>query len=223
MFRVICLLIGYTFGMIQTSYIVGKLSGIDIRDHGSKSAGFTNTNRVLGIKKGAIVFFADVFKAIAAYVVATLIFINIDYSFARDVVPIPGGAFFAYDFVLPGLYAGIGAVFGHVFPFYLKFKGGKGVACALGLIIMLDWRVMLISFVVGVIAVSITRFISVASMSIMLTVPIALVVLYTGYGHVEVVALCVGLCALIWFLHRENIARLINGNENKFSFKKKKV
>ncbi|MCL1788523.1 MAG: glycerol-3-phosphate acyltransferase, partial [Defluviitaleaceae bacterium] len=94
MFRIVCLLIGYAFGMLQTSYIVGKISGIDIREHGSKNAGFTNTNRVLGIKKGAVVFVVDVLKAVAAFVVATLL--------AQSVGIYAGGTFFYSTNVLPG-------------------------------------------------------------------------------------------------------------------------
>lgn len=206
MFRIVCLLIGYAFGMFQTAYIVGKFSGIDIREHGSKNAGFTNTNRVLGIKKGAIVFFMDVLKAAAAFVVATLI--------AQNVGLYAGGTFFYSRYVLPGLYAGFGAILGHCFPFYLKFKGGKGVACVLGLIIMLDWRVMVISFATGLVIVAITRYISLTSLVITLLVPVLMFAF--GYGY-ETVGLTAAIGVLIWFLHRENIKRLLSGGENKFS------
>lgn len=228
MFRVICLLIGYAFGMIQTSYIMGRLNGIDIREHGSKNAGFTNTNRVLGIKKGAVVFVIDVLKSMAAFAVATIVvnhFQLFSMPLSQRFAWQAGGTFFSANemynlgivFVLPGLYAGLGAILGHVFPLFLKFKGGKGVACALGLIIMLDWRVMAISFAIGFIAVALTKFISVASLLITLSVPILMALF--GY-QAEVILLTAGLCAFIWFLHRENIKRLISGTENKFSFKK---
>jgi len=260
MFRIICLLIGYVFGMFQTSYIVGRMNGIDIREHGSKNAGFTNTNRVLGMKKGIIVFVIDIFKAIAAFVVATLVynhffaielfsFVTSDGYVVRPHFPyslFAGGTFFASYHVLPGLYAGIGAILGHCFPFYLKFRGGKGVACALGLIIMLDWRITLISFTIGLIAVLITKFISVASLLITLSVPILMFLLnfpvvvngispqeWHSLGFtmpdlqsyfrnpVEGVWLMTALCAFVWFLHRDNIKRLLSGTENKFSFKRK--
>lgn len=198
MFRIICMLIGYAFGLLQTSYIVGKLSGIDIRDHGSKSAGFTNTNRVLGFKKGSIVFFTDIFKCVAAIIVARTLF---------------GDAG-----LVAGLYAGIGAILGHVFPFYMRFKGGKGVACLLGLIVMLDWRIILVSFTVGLVVVIITRFISAASMSIAGSVPF--VMLAIGYPR-EAVVIGVAICIFTCCLHHSNIARLLHGVENKFSFKKK--
>ena len=232
MFRIICLLIGYGFGMIQTSYIVGKMSGIDIREHGSKNAGFTNTNRVLGIKKGAIVFVVDVAKAMLAFAMATIVYNYWGLSAIRAggtarLVILAGGTFFdssAMPYVLPGLYAGFGAILGHVFPAVLKFKGGKGVACVLGVIIMLDWRIMVISFAIGLVAVLITRYISVASLLITLSVPITFLILSRDvmFRHgIETFAITVIICALIWFLHRENIKRLLSGTENKFSFKKK--
>jgi len=204
MYRLIALLIGYAFGLIQTAYFVGKMSGIDIREHGSKNAGFTNTNRVLGKKAGAIVFVVDVLKAVAAFIVATLLFDG-------------GGAFFASDFLLPGLYAGLGAVLGHVFPFFLKFKGGKGISCCLGLILMLDWQVALIAFAVGIVLVILFRYISLASLMITLLAPILMFLF--GY-ELEAVALTAVIGALAWFLHRENIVRLLKGEERRFAFGK---
>ncbi|MCL2286611.1 MAG: glycerol-3-phosphate 1-O-acyltransferase PlsY [Firmicutes bacterium] len=244
MFRIVCLLIGYVFGMIQTSYIIGKMNGIDIREHGSKNAGFTNTNRVLGIKKGAIVFIIDIFKAMLAFAVATAVYnrwFPLEFAFFSPLTGndpafmYAGGTFFASYHVLPGLYAGIGAVLGHCFPFLLNFRGGKGVACTLGLIIMLDWRIALISFTIGAVAVAITKYISVASLLITLSVPILMLlfdnpVVLNGVPipnmqvylrtPMEGVWLTAALCAFIWFLHRENIKRLYYNTENKFSFKK---
>jgi len=207
MYRLIALLIGYAFGMIQTAYFVGKMSGIDIREHGSKNAGFTNTNRVLGKRAGAIVFVVDVLKAIAAFVVASLLFDG-------------GGTFFTSDFVLPGLYAGVGAILGHVFPFFLKFKGGKGISCSLGLILMLDWRVALIAFVTGIVLVILFRYISLASLMITLLAPILMFMF--GYAW-EATLLTTAIGALAWFLHRGNIARLVKGEERRFSLGKSTV
>ena len=199
MFRLICLLIGYALGAVQTAYIAGRLNGIDIREHGSKNAGFTNTNRVLGRKAGFAVFIADIIKAIAAIIIARLLFPDIDP-------------------ILAGLYAGFGAILGHCFPFYLKFRGGKGVSCAVGLILMLDWRIILACLVIGVIVLAISKFISLTSLTITLLVPVAMIVL--GFEW-EAVGVAAAFWALIWVLHRENIQRLLKGTENKFSLKKK--
>jgi len=207
-FRIISLIIGYAFGMIQTSYIVGRMSGIDIRDHGSKNAGFTNTNRVLGFKKGVIVFVIDVLKSMAAFAIVTIIYSDIN----------AGGTFFSTNYVTPGLYAGLGAILGHCFPFYLKFKGGKGVSSMIGLIIMLDLRVIIVALIIGITTAAVTRFISLASMLTALSVAISMLVF--SYPP-EDVGLTAALCVFIWFLHRQNIKRLLSGTENKFSFKNK--
>ena len=226
--------------MIQTAYFVGRMSGIDIREHGSKNAGFTNTNRVLGRKAGAIVFVIDVIKAIVAFAVATITYNHFYTVIPR--IPTAGGTFFYTSYFIPGLYAGIGAVLGHVYPFYLRFKGGKGVSCALGIILMLDWRVALIAFSIGVVVVAVTRYISLASLLITMSVPVQLMLL-NGIHHFriasddlpeyamlaitdrmypsEAIWLTAALAVFVWYLHRENIKRLLSGTENKFSFKKK--
>ena len=196
-YRLIPLLIGYVLGMIQTGYFVGKIYDIDIREHGSKNAGMTNVNRTLGVSPAAVVFIIDILKAVVAFVIASLIFPSY--------------------YVIPGLWAGLGAILGHDFPFYLKFKGGKGISCTLGIIFMLDWRIALISYAVGFLLVLLFRYISLASLAITLIAPVLLLIF--GYGW-EVFGITAALCALAWFLHRENIKRLATGTERKFSLKR---
>ena len=123
MVRIICLLIGYAFGLFQTAFIYGKLHGIDIREHGSGNAGTTNSLRVLGKKAGIIVLLFDIIKCILAVVTVKLIF----GETYKDMLP------------LLQIYAGAGAILGHNFPFYLKFKGGKGIATTAGLILSFPW------------------------------------------------------------------------------------
>ena len=117
--RLICLVIGYCLGLFQTAYFYGKMKGIDIRQHGSGNAGTTNTLRVLGTKAGLIVLAGDILKTILAVVVVTLIF----------------GKSNPETIYLLKLYAGAGAILGHNFPFYMNFKGGKGIAATAGIII----------------------------------------------------------------------------------------
>ena len=117
--RIICLVIGYAFGLFQTAFIYGKINGIDIREHGSGNAGTTNALRVLGTKAGLIVFAGDVIKTVLAIVIFGLIF--------KDSHP--------EEVYLLKLYAATGAILGHNFPFYLNFKGGKGIAATAGLIL----------------------------------------------------------------------------------------
>ena len=117
--RIICIVIGYVFGLFQTAFIYGKLHGIDIREHGSGNAGTTNTLRVLGTKAGLIVLAGDIIKCILAIVLCSVLF---DTSHPDEIY-------------LLKLYAAAGAILGHNFPFYLGFKGGKGIAATAGLIL----------------------------------------------------------------------------------------
>ena len=208
MFRLLALLIGYAFGCIQSAYIAGKLiHGIDIREHGSKNSGFTNANRVMGFKTGAWIFLADMAKAIAAFLIASLLFEG-SGSFLAD----------ATNGLAPGAWAGIGAVLGHCFPILLKFRGGKGIASTVGLILMLDWRAAIIIYVIAILLILATRYISLASLVITLMLPILMAVF--GYG-LEVIAITIALGIVAWYMHRENIHRLLTGTERRFSFKKK--
>ena len=208
MFRLFSILIGYAFGCIQSAYITGKLArGIDIREHGSKNSGFTNANRVLGFKLGKWIFLADMGKAVLAYLVASWLFDG-------------GGSFLSADAangLVPGVWAGLGVVLGHNFPVFMKFRGGKGIASTVGLVLMLDWRAAVIIYVIAVVLILATRYISVASLVIALLEPILMGVF--GHGW-EVVAVCAVVGALGWFMHRDNIKRLLTGTENRFSFKK---
>ena len=118
MVRIICLLIGYCFGLFQTSYIYGRLHGIDIRNYGSGNAGTTNALRTLGTKAGVITFFGDCFKCVFAVLLVHLLF----------------GRTYPDMIRLLAVYAAAGTILGHNFPCYLKFRGGKGIAATQGLL-----------------------------------------------------------------------------------------
>ena len=130
--RFICLLIGYAFGLIQTGYIYGKMRGVDIRKEGSGNAGSTNALRTMGIKAGLVTLLGDCFKCVFAVVTVYLIY----------------GKTYADIFPLLAMYAGMGAVLGHNYPFYLNFKGGKGIAATAGLILSTTnvWMVLICLF-----------------------------------------------------------------------------
>ena len=132
--RVVSLVIGYVLGLIQTGYFYGKFHGVDLRKHGSGNSGATNTLRVMGKTAGLIVLFGDLMKSFAACLIVRLLFSSANPEMT----------------LLYVLYAGAGAVLGHDFPFYLKFKGGKGVASTSGMIIaLLDIRIFLdVSFLI---------------------------------------------------------------------------
>ncbi len=210
MFRIACLIIGYCFGCLQSAYILGRLIGkIDIREYGSGNAGFTNTTRVLGKKVGIVVFLIDLFKIIAAYIICSLIFDG-------------DGSFVEGTSLLPGLYAGIGAVLGHNFPFYLGFRGGKGIACTLGLMLCVDWQIALITYAIGFVVFLAKRYISLSSLTMALVYPILMIITRNIYGFgIEEILLMFVLCILAYIKHKSNIERLLNGTENKFGSKKK--
>ena len=211
--RIICVLIGYAFGLLQTGYIYGKLHHIDIRKLGSGNAGTTNALRTLGWKAGLITFLGDCFKCVAAVVVATLLY----RESHTEMLP------------LLAMYAGAGAVLGHNYPFYLGFKGGKGIAATAGLIISTVniWMVLICLLVfIGVVAV--TRYVSVGSLLVVTIYP-AEVVIYGQMGGFavapeylwEMYAIAAFLMVSAFIKHRQNIKRLLNGTENKLSVGKR--
>ena len=128
MIRLYCALIGYVFGCFQTSFFYGKKKGIDIRNVGSGNAGTTNALRSFGTGAGILVFAGDAAKTMLAIVVVSLLFKGSAPGLVR----------------LLKIYAGFGAILGHNYPFYLSFKGGKGIACTAGTIGTLEWQLVLI-------------------------------------------------------------------------------
>ncbi|MBR6400331.1 MAG: glycerol-3-phosphate 1-O-acyltransferase PlsY [Firmicutes bacterium] len=209
MFRIYSLLIGYLFGCFQSAYIIGRLKGIDIREHGSGNAGFTNTTRVLGKDLGYLVFFLDTAKVIWACVIVSLIFHGTG-TFTSGFEGSPTG-------VLPCAYAGIGAILGHIFPFYLGFRGGKGIASSLALMLCIDWKVALITFAVGIALVAWKRIISLTSLVMLVVYPVTLVIFHYDW---EVIALICAFTVLTYIKHIPNIKRLLNGTESRFGYDK---
>ncbi len=190
------LIIGYLLGNISPAYFIGKrIKNLDIREHGSGNAGATNTLRVLGVKSALIVFVVDFLKGLIAT--------QIGYRL--------GGVEFA-------TIAGIAVVFGHVFPAFLKFKGGKGVATSIGVLMGLFPIYGTISFLIGVAIIMKTRFVSLGSILGMVTVPF---ILYSARQSFESILTGAILAGFIIFTHRENIKRLLNKTERRFGDKAK--
>lgn len=209
MFRILLLIIGYFIGNIETGYIFGKLNKMDIRNYGSGNAGATNTLRVLGPKAGLIVFFGDFCKSLIPCLVVRYIF--------RDNVSL------SYVYML---YIGLGVVLGHNFPFYLGFKGGKGVASTAGIIMALDYRIAFVCLAVFILIVAITRYVSLASMVVMIIfIGMSHMFVKTDYGFTDgsstmefrLLVVIIGFLSI--FMHRANIKRLLNGTENKIGKK----
>lgn len=212
--RIVCLAIGYVFGLFQTAFMYGKMHGIDIREHGSGNAGTTNALRVLGKKAGIIVLLGDVLKTVFAILVVRLIYRDM----GSETLPVLS------------LYAATGAILGHNFPFYLKFKGGKGIAATAGLIIAFDWRFFVVCAVVFFATFFITHYVSLGSLLVYLAFVIEMVVLgqlglltVTESAHLyEMYGISLFLAVMAYVKHIPNIKRLIKGEESKTFLSKKK-
>jgi len=211
--------ISYLLGSIPNSIIISKMAkGIDIREHGSGNAGGTNVIRVLGFKLGLSVIFLDALKGALAVVVVARLFVG--------TMPFNNATPFD-DLTVIQIIAGISAVIGHIWTIFAGFKGGKGIATAMGMLLFLITIDMLIAVGVFVIVVSISRYVSLGSILAAVSVPLALVVRENIFqvdipGYHTLIFFIIPLSALVIFTHRKNIARLLNGNESKFSFSKKK-
>ncbi|SDB27789.1 glycerol-3-phosphate 1-O-acyltransferase PlsY [Eubacterium oxidoreducens] len=211
--RIISIVIGYALGLFPTGYIFGKANHIDIREHGSGNVGMTNALRTLGLKAGAITFIGDAGKAIIAILIIYLAFRESQPGMVKDLQ----------------LYAGLGAVLGHNFPFYFKFKGGKGIACTAGVLIAFFPPMIPVCIGLFFVIVIITRYVSVGSMAILISFFVQLIIYgQLGFFHVEYDSLLIEmyiLGAIFMILgiarHKANIIRLKNGTENKFSLHKK--
>ncbi len=191
----VSVLLGYLLGNVNGAYIIGKIvGGIDIREHGSKNAGATNVNRVLGSKPAAFAFAIDILKGVMAVIVGR---------------HIGGGD-------ISTILAGTAAVCGHNWPFVLKFKGGKGIATSLGVLFSLDIRVAAIVLTIGVLIIIITRYVSLASISCALLYPV-LVIFFKSSREMIIFSGAISVFALL--RHKDNIKRLLRGRESKITIK----
>ena len=197
------LALGYLLGSLNTSIIVGRFYGKDITQHGSKSAGLTNTLRVLGRTAAALVLVGDVLKGVVACLIGLRLGVHIQAGGAKDCVSL--------------LAAGAGAVLGHNWPVYFGFKGGKGMLTAAAVMVMIDWRMTLISLGVFVGVVALTRFVSLGTIcAALFFVALSFAPAFGGTLYFQLFA---GVMAVvIIFKHRENVRRLLSGTENKLKF-----
>ncbi len=186
----------YLLGSIPFGHIAGRLAGVDVRQHGSGNIGATNVLRVLGKPWGFSVFFADAFKGFLAVRIAYLL-----------VAPHPDAETFK-DFF--GILAAAACVAGHSFPVWLKFKGGKGVATSLGALLGVVPIAAASIFLVWLLVVKITRYVSLASILAALSLPVFVAML----GRAPVVLyFTIAMTTLVVWRHRSNISRLANGTE----------
>lgn len=195
-------IIGYLLGSLNFAFFAGYLlKGIDLRKHGNGNLGATNTNRVLGYGPGIAVLLLDAAKGTLAVWLGMRVADNYE-----------GGIWW-----LP-LLCGLAAIAGHNWPFYLKFKGGKGVATALGVMLMLYPLALLSALAVGILIIAATKYVSLGSMVGAALVPLFIYFYDGSIGVNWWFSIMIGI--LVVARHHTNISRLLKGTENKLSFKK---
>lgn len=200
---IIISLIAYFIGSISFSVILSrKFAGFDVRDKGSKNAGATNVLRTVGTKVAALTLVCDILKGVIAIVIAI----------------IAGKIWTDVDMEILKYLAGLFAILGHTFPIFFEFRGGKGVATALGVLITLNWKIGLICLIFALIIIAFTRMVSVGSILSAVLYPILTV--FMGEACFGAVIISILITLLVIFNHRENLKRIKDGTENKLSFKK---
>lgn len=206
-------IIAYAIGSVNFSVILSKkMAGFDVREKGSGNAGTTNMLRSVGKKAAVITLICDILKGVVAILIAALI----------------GLIFKDSDRALLVQIAGILVIVGHTFPIFFGFKGGKGVATSLGVLLISNWQIGLICLVFALVLMALTRMVSVGSIAAAILFPVLtlfanmhilqskfLVTEGSGYLLYSII-----IAVLVIFNHRTNIQRILNGNENKLSFKK---
>ena len=207
-FYIIIAIIAYCIGSINFSVILSKkLAGFDIRQKGSGNAGSTNMLRSAGKKAAILTLICDILKGVIAIGIAILI----------------GNIFSVTDKALLVQIAGIAVVVGHTYPIFLGFKGGKGVATSLGVIIIANWQIGLICLVFALVLMALTKMVSLGSCGAAVLFPVLVLFINQNYIISEgsgYFIFSILLAILVLFNHRSNIKRILNGTENKLSFKK---
>ncbi|OPX44246.1 glycerol-3-phosphate acyltransferase [Ruminiclostridium hungatei] len=198
--------IGYLLGSLNTSIIVGKLYGTDIRKHGSGNAGMTNTLRTLGKAAALMVIAGDILKGVVSYLIGQLVVSTIPETVTLDLAGIGGMA------------AGMAAIAGHNWPVYFGFRGGKGILTSFAVVMMMDWKLGLILLGIFAVIVAVTRYVSLGSIIASAAFPVGAAI--KGNGPVFIVFSAV-LAILAVARHSGNIKRLLSGSEAKLGQKKK--
>ncbi|SDR85035.1 acyl-phosphate glycerol-3-phosphate acyltransferase [Paenibacillaceae bacterium GAS479] len=187
----------YLLGSVSFSILIARyIKGIDIRQHGSGNAGATNTLRVLGKGPGILVFALDILKGIAAVWIGRFAAPDVDW--------------------LPAV-CGLAVIAGHNWPIYFRFKGGKGIATAIGVMVSLAFLPALYAGLIAILAIVITRYVSLGSLVFALLTPL-FILLLIGLGPIFWISFV--LCVFAFIRHRTNLVKLFKGTENKLGSKK---
>lgn len=193
------LVIGYFIGCVNLSYIISRIKGFDIRHVGSGNAGASNLVIVVGKKIGLLVAILEILKSYLAFRLAAYLFPD----------AIAGPISWA------GILAGVAAVFGHVFPFYMGFKGGKGLACFGGIVLAINYKLFVILFIAAFLIAMITDYICFAPITMAFIVPVTVGFLYRTWIPPALISIA---SVLLLLKHRQNLERIRAGEELRFHF-----
>lgn len=205
---IIIAIIAYAIGSVSFSVIFSKkIAGFDVREKGSGNAGSTNVLRTVGKKAAALTLVCDILKGIVAILLAVII-----GNIVKDI-----------DKALLVQIASIAVVIGHTFPIFFGFKGGKGVATSLGVLLLINWQIGLICLVFALVIMALTRMVSAGSILAAILFPVLTLFIGQDYyivsGNYFIFSVIMAL--IVAFNHRTNISRILNGTENKLNFKNK--
>lgn len=207
---IIVAVIAYLIGSINFSIILSKkMAGFDIREKGSGNAGTTNMLRAVGKKAAVITLICDILKGVVAILIAVLV----------------GKIVKNLDNALLVQLAGIFVIIGHTFPVFFKFKGGKGIATSLGVLLMTNWQIGLICLVFALVLIALTKTVSVGSIAAGILFPVLVAFIDQNYivptsnSNWSYLVFSIIIALLVIFNHRANVQRILNGTENKISFK----
>lgn len=208
---IIIAVIAYLIGSINFSIILSKrMAGFDIREKGSGNAGTTNMLRSVGKKAAVITLICDILKGVVSILIAVLagkIIKNLDNALLVQL-------------------AGIFVIIGHTFPIFFKFKGGKGIATSLGVLLMINWQIGLICLIFALVLMALTKMVSVGSIAAAILFPILVAfidqnyIVQTSNSNWSYLVFSIIVALLVIFNHRANVQRILNGTENRLSFKK---
>lgn len=197
-------IVAYVIGSINFAVIFSrKFAGFDVREKGSKNAGTTNVLRTVGKKVALITLLCDILKGVAAILVALLAQVMWE----------------GFDIATLKYIAGFMVILGHTFPIFFEFRGGKGVATAIGVLLMLNWKIGLICLIFGILIIAVSRMVSLGSISAAVLFPVLTLFIQEDVKLVGIIFSFL-IALLVVFNHRSNIKRIKEGKENKLSFKK---
>ena len=207
---IIITIIAYLLGSISFSVIISKkMAGFDVRQKGSGNAGTTNVLRTVGKKASIITLICDILKGVVAVLIAYIVGLIIKDGINKALLI---------------QLAGIAVILGHTFPIFFQFKGGKGIATALGVLLITNWNIGLICLVFALVLMILTRMVSLGSIVAAILFPVLIIFMpHTAYlVDGSYIIFSILLAVLVIFNHRANVKRLLSGTENKLDFKKLK-